>query len=283
MESAKVYSPVMVSAQLEEIYKIRQKLPSTKMVGLSDSAFNISKPAKAWNYGIDLYLADHLDIKRFGFFGLSSQFIVDILRSDLPEKLIICHIDESEISLTAIKNGKSIDHTSGYAENDVLISGFSSGGLPFSSVRRMQDHMNLNDYDMSLHLGKYSGLKGLSKSTANIENISAQVKNISAESKVSVDSLIYSLQKQIGAQVAALGGIDCLVFTGSVGTSNAWLRQQIVKNLECFGLLIDNDKNLKNNNLDKVSEIHKRTRVNKILLIPNKEELIMATKLRRIN
>ena len=280
MEFAKSYSPTLVTAQLEEIYKVRQKFPSKMLAGLSDSAFNISKPAKAWNYGIDLYLADHLDIKRFGFFGLSSQFVVDILKSDLPDRLLICHISDTGIGLTAVKNGKCIDHTSGYAESDGPFSGQSSGSIAFNAIRRMKDHMNLNDYDMTIHLSEFSGLKGLSRSALSMQNITAQSKNSSAESKIAVDSFVYSLQKQIGSQVAALGGIDCLVFTGTIGASNAWLRHQIVKDLECFGLLIDKDKNIKNNNLEKVSEIHKRTRVNKILIIPSKEEILMAQILR---
>jgi acetate kinase len=283
LESAKEYFPSMINHQLSTINSIKNILPNKPIIGLSDSSFHKTKPTKAWNYGIDLYLADNLDIKRFGYLGLSAEYIVNLLNYDLPERLIICYIGESGTGLTAVKNGKSVDSSMGYSTNGQGFSFSSSGYVDYSAVRKMKDNMGLSDYDMLLHLNIYSGLKGLSRNSSSISKVYEQAKQNNQEAKIAINTFVYGLQKQIGSMVASLGGLDCLVFTGSTGTSLPWLRKAIVKNLEYFGLLIDDTKNAKPLKNNQISEIHKRTRVNKILTTHSFDEIVMLKRLRRFN
>jgi acetate kinase len=278
LENLRQYSPTLLDHQLSTIHTIRRRLKNVKILGISDSKYHKNKPPKAWNSGIDLYLADNLDIKRFGYLGLSTEYIVQLLKNDLPNRLIICHIGESGISLTAVKKGISIENSMGYTPNDGLFSFVGSGNVDYSAIRKMKDYMNLSDYDMTLHLNSYSGLKGLSRQSSNLEEVYGSAKNNIPESKLAINTFVYELQKQIGSMVAALGGIDCLVFTGSIGTASAWLRKAVVKDLKCFGLLIDDAKNAKQLTTNKIIEIHKRTRVNEILVIESKDEYLIAQK-----
>ena len=116
LEAAAEKAPLHVAATLGEVYRLKSHFANVRIVGVSDSAFHVTKPDYAWNYGIRLEDADSFDIKRFGYHGLSAASVVDLLKfhHKLPPKVVVCHLGGGD-SVTAVYKGKSMDTTMGYS------------------------------------------------------------------------------------------------------------------------------------------------------------------------
>lgn len=233
-------APLHIHATLGELKLLREAFPSTAIVGISDSAFHITKPDYAWNYGIPLRDADQFDIKRFGYHGLSAASVVHTLREaeKLPTKIIICHLG-SGASVTAVYHGKSMDTTMGYSPLEGVIMGTRSGTIDPTAVKVLQDVLGLDDNAVQEYLNKHSGLLGLSGRSSDIRELLQFEEEGDHHARLALRTYVHTVQKAIGQMAAVLGGADLLVFTGTVGERSASIRERIVHNLQYLDFELD--------------------------------------------
>jgi acetate kinase len=236
-------APIHITATLEELHMLRRQFKDAIIVGVSDSAFHITKPDYAWNYGISLDDADRFEIKRFGYHGLSAVASVHALSEaqKLPPKLVICHLG-SGASVTAVHGGKSIDNTMGYSPLEGVVMSTRSGSVDPTAVRALKEVFNWNDNQVDNYLNNHSGLLGLGGS-ADIRELLAREAHDDSRARLALATYVYSVQKAVGQMSAALGGLDALVFTGTVGERSAAVRERIIARLHYLDLIADEHTN----------------------------------------
>ncbi len=247
LKAAKLRVPLHASAALAEIRVLYRTFPQTTIVGVSDSVFHRTKPDYAWNYGLPLHDADQLDIKRFGYHGLSVASTVHELKEvdKLPPKLAVCHIG-SGVSVTAVHGGKSFDTTMGYSPLEGTIMATRSGSLDPTAANALKQALGFDDAGLETYLTAQSGLLGLGGS-ADLRELLRRESEGDHRAHLALQTYIFCLQKAIGSMAASLGGLDALVFTGTVGERSAPIRQRIAQRLHYLDFLIDhqaNDKKL---------------------------------------
>ncbi len=236
--------PLHVPVTLQEIQAARQKFPNTKIVAASDSAFHSTLPERARNFSIDSSDADAYDIHRFGYHGLSSASVVrrvHPLSGTNPEKLIVCHVGGG-VSVTAIKDNKSVDTTMGYAPTSGLPMGSRSGDIDAGALLQLMRAKNLKPSEAEIYIHTKGGLEGLA-GDYDIRKLLDRMSKDDAVARQALEHFVYHIQKAIGAAVAAMGGVDMIVLTGTVCSRSAQMRTMILKNLDYLDIAIDNDRN----------------------------------------
>lgn len=236
--------PLHIHATLQEAQALQTTFNGTPIVLVSDSAFHITKPDYAWNYAINLEDADRFDIKRFGYHGISLAAIVRELRSanKLPEKLIICHLG-SGASVTAVLNGQSLDTSMGFSPLEGLMMATRSGNIDVLAAHTLQKQLKFKTADLENYLNKYCGLLGVSGFSSDIRELLDAENNGHYRAGLALRMYVNRIQQAIGQMAASLGGVDALLFTGTVGCRSCPIRQRVVANLGFLGLAIDENKN----------------------------------------
>lgn len=229
-----------INASLQEAHLLKQAFLEATLLGVSDSAFHHTMPSHASGYALPFKDTDKLDIKRFGYHGLSAESVVKVLRSKdkLPLRLVICHLG-SGASITAVKSGKSLDTTMGYSPLEGLMMSTRSGSIDVTAAQVLQDELKLSGQGLQEYLNHKSGLLGVSGASADIKVLLELERDGDSRAKLALDMYIYRVQQAIGQMAAALGGVDTLVFTGTVGERSAQVRQRITEHLMFLGLQLD--------------------------------------------
>ncbi len=233
-------APLHIDATLHEYKKLRKYFPAVPVVGISDSAFHITKPDYAWNYGLPLVDSDRLELKRFGYHGLSAASVVRTLHvhGKLPPKMIVCHLG-SGASVTAVWHGKSRDTTMGYSPLEGLIMATRAGSIDASLVPVLKAELALNDAQLDSYLNEQSGLLGLSGSSSDIRELLDREANGDHYAHLALETYVYNIQKAIGQMTAALGGADVLLFTGTVGERSAAIRERVMQPFHYLDFILD--------------------------------------------
>jgi len=218
---------------------LQKYFPGIHVYGISDSGFHITKPDYAWNYAIPLADSDKYEIKRYGYHGLSVQSALHHLRRNdrLANKIVIAHLGSGG-SITALHGGKSLDNTMGYSPLEGLMMATRSGSIDYSAVRALQIHSGMNNAETEVYLNEKSGLLGIGDSP-DIRELLHREDNGDERAHLALSTYAYSVQKGIAQMTAALGGIDALVFTGTVGERSATMRQRIVARLHYLDFILD--------------------------------------------
>ncbi len=218
-------------------------LPKVPAVAVFDTAFHQTLPEIAWRYAIPRDLADRLHLRRYGFHGLSHQYVSGVLIEDMGRgvagtRLITCHLG-SGASVCAIKDGKSIDTSMGLTPLEGLVMGSRSGdidpGLLLYLMRA--GHMTFDEVDDLLN--HRSGLLGLSGSSDDVRELEKAEQNGDANAELALDVFAYRVTKYIGAYAAALEGVDAIAFTGGIGEHSSHMRSRVCKNLAFLGAHLD--------------------------------------------
>ncbi len=232
-------APLHIGIVLQEYELLQKYFPGVPIYGISDSAFHITKPDYAWNYAIPLADADKYEIKRYGYHGLSVQSALHHLRRNdrLANKIVIAHLGSGG-SITALHGGKSLDNTMGYSPLEGLMMATRSGSIDYSAVRALQLHSGMNNEETELYLNERSGLLGIGDSP-DIRELLHREDQGDERAHLALSTYAYSVQKGIAQMTAALGGIDALVFTGTVGERSATMRQRIVARLHYLDFILD--------------------------------------------
>ncbi len=236
-------APLHIPHILQEIQSIKKFLPEAKLVAASDSAFHSTIPVIARRYSIPVEESRKHDIYHFGYHGLSVASVVRKLNKVAPtvSKVVVCHIG-SGVSITAVKDGESIDTTMGYDPGSGLIMGSRAGDLPTGALLALMQAQNLKPTDAHIYLQTSGGLKGLTGESDLRLLLERRAKGDKLASEA-VESFVYHIQKAIGGYAAVLGGIDALIFTATASERSPLLRTLIAEPLKGLNIILDKEKN----------------------------------------
>jgi len=240
LEAVQQKAPLHVTTVLSEIKQIKTFFAEIPIVAVSDTAFHKTKPEWAWNYGIDIEMAEKFGIKRYGYHGISVGSVVWHLKDNktLFPKTIVCHVGSGS-SITAVENGKSVDTTMGYSPLEGLIMASRCGNIDVSAALAIKRELHLTDDGLEQYLNKQSGLLGISGSSNDIRQLRVSEEQGDERAKLALKMFVYRIQQAIGQMVASMGGVDCIVFTATVTERSSVLRERILNDLEYLGFIYD--------------------------------------------
>ncbi len=276
LEETKSLAPIHIFATLEELKILREYFGQTPVVAVSDSAFHRTKPPYAWNYGINIQDADSLEIKRYGYHGISVASAVDELwnRGKLPPKVVVCHLGSGS-SVSAIFHGRSIDNTMGFTPLEGVLMATRSGDISPGAVRALQTKLGMDWSGTEFYLNQRGGLLGIGGSN-DIRDLIEREKNGDHLAHLALTTLVHTIHKAIGSMIATLNGCDLLVFTGTVGERSAILRKRIVAHLEFVDFIIDGNLNDGCTEPDQLTSISRSAKSKPIIVIPTNESVEIA-------
>jgi acetate kinase len=272
-------APLHNLPNLKGIRAIEKLMPGVAQVAVFDTAFHQTMPEKAYMYALPYELYSEKCIRRFGFHGTSHHYVsaraFEILNLN-PEgtKMITCHIGNGG-SITAIKDGKSIDTSMGMTPLEGLIMGTRAGDIDAGTVLFLMEQNGYSIEDISKLLNNKSGLLGISGVSSDMRDIQRKIEEGNQRATLAVEMFQYRIKKYIGAYIAALGGLDILVFTGGIGENNFKIRQLICKDLEYLGISINEELN-NGSTGEEIILSAENSRV-KVIVIPTDEELVIAS------
>lgn len=277
-------APLHNPANLEGIKTLKKLLPDVPNVAVFDTAFHQTMPKNAFIYPLPYNLYTKHKIRRYGFHGTSHKYVAEQAAIKLGRPLsecniITCHLGNG-CSITAIKNGISVDTSMGFTPLEGLMMGTRTGDLDPYIVLFLMEKENLSIEQINSLLNKQSGLLGISGISNDIRLIWEEVKKDNDQAKLATDIFIYRLRKYIGSYMTTLGRVDAIVFTAGIGENDEHVREKALIGLEDLGIIIDLEKNLELNR--KEGEISKKESKIKVYIIPTNEELAIARDTKKI-
>jgi len=257
----------------------QELLPDTPQVGVFDTAFHQTIPEKAYLYGLPYHYYEKYRLRRYGLHGISHKYVAikaaEMLGKELEElKVITCHLGNGS-SLTAVKNGKSVDTSLGFGTISGVIMGTRCGDVDPAVIPFLMEKEGLNSKEMNNILYKKSGFIGLSEGiSSDKRDLEEKANEGDIKAKRTLDVLHYGLKKYIGAYTAVMNGLDILVFTAGIGENSPKLRKSVCADLSYFGIEIDDNKN--NHAKGSKTVISTDNSKVKVMVIPTNEELMIA-------
>ena len=246
LAEAEKRNPVHVPTTANEIRGIREHFKDVKIISVSDSAFHWEKPDTMKYYSFDMELADKCEIKRYGFHGLSYAFISRYMKEQriLPEKLVAMHLGSGS-SVSAIFNGKAMDNSMGYTPLEGVAMSTRVGTIDVAAALSLKKALKIDsDEEFLLYLNKKCGLLGLSGSTDDMREIIQKRDEGDLRATMAHSIFVYRIQAYVGQMAASLGGVDALVFAGTIGERSDEIRHYVSQKLGYLGFRLDEDKNL---------------------------------------
>jgi len=253
-------------------------MPGVPQVAVFDTAFHQTMPPKAYMYGLPYSYYTNYGIRRYGFHGTSHRYVskraCEILGIPLEhQRIITAHIGNGA-SITAIKNGKSIDTSMGMTPVDGLLMGTRSGEIDAGVLTFISEKERLRAHDISELLNKQSGVLGVSGVSSDMREIEVAMKAGNERAILAMEMYNYRIKKYVGSYAAVLGGLDLLVFTGGVGENQWEMREAVCANMEFMGMKLDDSKNIGMRGKEMVISSHD-SKVT-VMVVPTDEELMIA-------
>lgn len=277
VESCNDLAPLHNPANLIGIAACEKAMPGVPQVGVFDTAFHQTMPKEAYMYAIPYKYYEKYKVRRYGFHGTSHRYVTQRAAAMLgkkPEdlKIITCHLGNGS-SITAVKNGKSIDTTMGFTPLAGVPMGTRSGDIDPAILQFIMNKENIDIDKMNSILNKESGVLGISELSSDFRDLSAATAQGNEKAKLAEEMFIYSVKKCIGEYAVAMGGVDAIVFTAGIGENNSAYRKEMTAGMEFMGVAIDDEKNaIRGEEVD----ISAEGATVKTLVIPTNEELMIA-------
>ena len=267
--------PLHNPANLMGIRACQAVMPNTPQVAVFDTAFHMTMPPKAYRYAIPTEYYENDSIRRYGFHGTSHKYVtkraIELMgRKDI--KLVNCHLGNGS-SLSAVKDGKCQDTSMGLTPLAGVPMGTRSGDIDPAVVQFIMNKYGMSADECLNMLNKKSGVLALSGVSSDFRDIENGAEEGNENCALALDKFAYEVRKYIGSYAAALGGLDCLVFTAGVGENSASMRARICEGLEFLGVKIDPEKN---NTRGKEAIISADDSKVTVWVIPTNEELMIA-------
>jgi len=267
--------PLHNPANLMGIRACQAVMPNTPQVAVFDTAFHMTMPPKAYRYAIPTEYYENDSIRRYGFHGTSHKYVtkraIELMgRKDI--KLVNCHLGNGS-SLSAVKDGKCQDTSMGLTPLAGVPMGTRSGDIDPAVVQFVMNKYGMSADECLNMLNKKSGVLALSGVSSDFRDIENGADAGNENCALALDKFAYEVRKYIGSYAAALGGLDCLVFTAGVGENSASMRARICEGLEFLGVKIDPEKN---NTRGKEAIISADDSKVTVWVIPTNEELMIA-------
>jgi acetate kinase len=239
-----VLAPLHNRRALEEIRRAREALPDVPHVAVFDTAFHRTMPAAAATYAIPARWRDEWDVHRYGFHGISVQWVVSQVEA---ERLVVCHLGGG-CSVTAVRGGRSVDTTMGFSPLEGVPMATRSGSLDPGAVLYLLREERLSVGEVEDALEHHSGLSGLSGGSSG---------DVRDASRLALDVFVHRVAGAVAAMAAACGGLDVLAFTGGIGENASAVRERIVERVGFLGEF-------------------------RVEVVPAREELVIAAETRRV-
>lgn len=277
LEKCSAMAPLHNPPNIIGINACKAIMPGVPQVGVFDTAFHQTMPAKAFMYGLpyELYKEDH--IRRYGFHGTSHRYVAGEVAKVMGvpvEKLRIinCHLGNGS-SLAAIKYGKCVDTTMGFTPLAGVLMGTRCGDIDPAIVLNVMDNHNLSTKEMDTLMNKKSGVLGISSVSSDFRDLGQAAAEGNERAQLALDMFHYQVRKEIGAFAAAMGGVDVITFTAGVGENGIEDRAAIAEGLEYLGAKLDPQRN---NVRGKDALISTDDSTVKMYVIPTNEEIMIA-------
>ena len=271
---APLHNPVNMAG----IDAINEVLPEVPQVGVFDTAFHQTMPAKSYMYALPYKYYAEDGVRRYGFHGTSHRYVSQRVCEFLGvepkgKKIITCHVGNGG-SITAVKDGKSIDTSMGLTPTEGLMMGTRCGDVDPGALIFLMDKHNLSSKDMLNMVNKESGLAGVSGVSSDMREITAAAKQGNEKAILSLEMYEQRITKYVGAFAAEMGGVDIIVFTGGVGEHQSSTRANVCNPLRFMGVEIDDAANDANNGDEGI--ISTPNSAVKVVVIPTDEEYMIA-------
>ena len=243
-----------------------------------DTVFHSTMPAKAYMYAVPYELYEEYKVRRYGFHGTSHKFVsktaADFLGKKPEElKIITCHLGNGS-SIAAVDCGKCVDTSMGFTPLAGLMMGTRSGDVDPSVITFIAEKTGMSGKELADYINKKSGFLGISGFSSDCRDIEIEASKGNERAELTIDMLVYQIQKFIGAYTAAMNGLDAIVFTGGIGENSSNVREKVCAGLGFFGVAIDSEKNGKRGMA--VNDITAEGARVKTLVVQTNEELMIA-------
>ena len=272
-------APLHNPANLEGINVAEGIFSSAKQVAVFDTAFHQTIPVVAHKYALPNYLLTENKIRVYGFHGTSHKYVsenaIQYLKQNANNegsKIITIHLGNG-CSMTAIKDGKSIDHTLGFGPMNGLIMGTRCGDVDQSVIFYLVNSLGYSLEAVNTMLQKQSGMLGLT-GYSDLREIEANAENGNEDCQLALAMNAYRIKKYIGSYTAVLNGLDAIIFTAGIGENSSYIRKLVCTDMEYFGIKLDQAKNEIRSKA--IREINTEDSKTKILIIPTNEEIEIA-------
>lgn len=277
IEECNELAPLHNPANLIGINACRKILKDIPMVAVFDTAFHQTMPKSSYLYALPLDYYKNYSIRRYGFHGTSHKYVMkraaEILgKSENDLNIITCHLGNGA-SVTAIKNGKSVDTSMGFTPLEGLIMGTRCGDMDPAIVTYIMEKEKLSPAQMDNVMNKKSGVLGLSGLSSDFRDIESAAKDGNEDAKNALDCYHNRVKKYIGSYIAILGRVDAVIFTAGLGENSATSRAAVCEGLEVLGIEIDLEKN---NTRGEEKIVSKDSSKVKVIVVPTNEEVMIA-------
>ena len=271
-------APLHNPANLKGVNAVSAILPNVPQVGVFDTAFHQTMPDYAYMYAVPYELYQKYGVRRYGFHGTSHRYVskraCEFLGLPVEgTKIITCHVGNGG-SITAVKDGKSVDTSMGMTPLEGLMMGTRSGDIDGGAVTYLMEKEGLDATGVSNLLNKKSGVLGVFEKSSDMRDLESAAAAREPRAVLAENMYFYRIKKYIGAYAAAMGGVDVIVFTGGVGENQANARSGSCEGLEYMGVKIDLEKNKVRGEEAIISTDDSKV---KVVIIPTDEELMIAS------
>lgn len=271
-------APLHNPANITGIEAITALLPDVPQVGVFDTAFHQTMPARSFMYAIPYEYYKNDGVRRYGFHGTSHRYVsqraAEILGEPIEKlKMVTCHIGNGG-SITAVDGGKSIDTSMGLTPTEGLMMGTRTGDIDPGAITYLMTKHGMSASDVQTLINKKSGVAGISGISNDMREIEAAVNAGDPRAKLALDMYELRILKYVGAYAAEMGGLDVIVFTGGVGENQTGVRENVCEPLKFMGVEIDKELNAVTRGTETIISTPS-SRV-KVLIVPTDEELTIA-------
>lgn len=270
-------APLHNPANLMGIRTCMDLMPGKKNVAVFDTAFHQTLPDYAYTYALPYEDYKELKVRKYGFHGTSHLFVSETMREIMGNpahsKIIVCHLGNGA-SISAVKDGKSVDTSMGLTPLQGLMMGTRCGDIDPSAVLFVKEKRNLTDEQMNDRMNKKSGILGVFGKSSDCRDLEDGVAAGDERAILAENIFVYKIKSYVGAYAAAMGGVDAICFTGGIGENAAGIREKVCEGLEFLGLELDK----KVNSVRQKGNVKLSTENSKVLVykIPTNEELVIA-------
>jgi acetate kinase len=240
-------APLHNPAHLKGILSCEKLLPGIPQVAVFDTSFHQTMPDYAYMYAIPYEYYEKYRIRKYGFHGTSHRFVAikacRLLKKDYDnQKIITCHLGNGA-SITAIVNGISVDTSMGFTPVDGLIMGTRTGEIDPGVLLYLAEKEGLSVTGVNNMINKKSGVAGISQLSSDMRDLEVAANEGNRKAQLALNMYAYKVKKFIGAYVAAMNGIDMLIFTGGVGENDFNMRKMVCTGMEYLGIEFDAEIN----------------------------------------
>ena len=271
-------APLHNPANLKGIFAIQKILPKVPQVAVFDTSFHQTMPSYAYIYALPYDYYEKYGVRRYGFHGTSHRYVAkrgcEFLGLDLENsRIITAHIGNGG-SITAIKNGKSIDTSMGMTPVEGLMMGSRSGSVDPGVLTYLMEKENLSTRQINDIINKKSGLVGVSGVSSDMRDIENAIEQGNERARLAMDMYFYYILKYVSGYIAVLGGVDAIIFTGGVGENQPIMRKYVCDSLAFLGVDFNNELNDRIKGRE--TELTFPNSKVRVAVIPTNEELAIA-------